>query len=465
MTVNVQSFCLQRHARLRSTLAVWLSLCLSVHNVANAQENSANGWVLSGSHRIRFEQLDNQFRPGLNGSDQALQLRTLLQATRRQGAWEGVLELQDARSYLDDAGSWHSTINVDALDLLQAHVVWRQEDVLRPGATLALRLGRQTMDYGGRRLIARNSHRNTLQTYTGWRGTWTSARTTVDLFHFLPVLVSPDDAQGLLDNKVQRDREGGNLQFWGVLGKFEDVLAGIDLETYLLGLHEQDSTRLATADRELLTPGFRLVRSPRVNTWDLDLEVIGQRGTRRASRATADTGTLTVKASFVHATLGYTFAWHWSPRVALQLDRGTGDRDPADDRFERFDSLFGPRRAELNATGIYGLLGRENLNSFGVRLGLQPDARRDLFISLRHNRLVSASDVFARSGVQDASGASGRHAGEQLEFRYRQWLLPEKLRWELGGVWFAKGRFLSDAPNANDEGNPRFFYTDLSWQF
>jgi hypothetical protein len=136
------------------------------------------------------------------------------------------------------------------------------------------------------------------------------------------------------------------------------------------------------------------------------------------------------------------------------------DRD-----YNRFDSLFGPRRAEFGPTGIFGLLGRENIISAGLRLSVRPGKRADGFISWRANALDESSDVFARSGVRDPADASGRFAGNQIEARARYWIVPNNIRAEIGGAVFLNGEFLESAPNATGEGDPRHLYADIEFNF
>jgi hypothetical protein len=79
--------------------------------------------------------------------------------------------------------------------------------------------------------------------------------------------------------------------------------------------------------------------------------------------------------------------------------------------------------------------------------------------------LADATDTFASTGVRDKTGASGRHAGVQVEARARRWLIPDRLRLEAGAAYLAKGRFLTDAPNAPKTGDTRYGYMDLAVSF
>src|SRR5690606_19109931 len=115
-----------------------------------------------------------------------------------------------------------------------------------------------------------------------------------------------------------------------------------------------------TRNRQLYTPGVRAYRKPKAGQWDIDLESVLQFGTRRATTAEDDTEDERVLAHFHHAAVGYTLDAPWKPRLSAELDYGSGDAGDSD-RYERFDSLFGPRRSDFGPTGIYGPLGRDNV--------------------------------------------------------------------------------------------------------
>lgn len=419
-------------------------------------------WLsFGGSVRTRYSRLWNQFRPGLDKNDQALSIRTLLFADAKLGGGFSLYgELQDARAYLTDERGGVSTIEVNTLTALQAYLGYEQsvEDDIRD-----LRLGLQTMDLGGRRLVARNRFRNTIQNYLGASARIGHGDSELFAFYTLPGLIEPSDVQGLVDNEYEPDEYDLDLQFWGAFYTLEGLPNNFMLEAYVFGLHESDDEERPTPNRQLYTPGFRVLRSPNAGTWDFEFEAIGQFGTRRAnSSATED---LDVRAFFNHTAVGYTWNSDWSPRLSLELDYGSGESDPSDGDWTRFDSLFGPRRTEYGPTGIYGLLRRENLISFGPRLGAKFSERLDGYVSWRVNYLAEDTDRFGQGGIQDPTGDSGDFAGHQIEVRGRYWLIPKKLRFELGAAAFLEGEFLRDAPNADPFGDPLFIYSDLTYSF
>jgi len=79
--------------------------------------------------------------------------------------------------------------------------------------------------------------------------------------------------------------------------------------------------------------------------------------------------------------------------------------------------------------------------------------------------LAEATDSFAKTGVRDRRGLSGRYAGAQIEGRVRYWLIPKRLRVEAGAAYLAKGRFLATAPNAPETGDTKYGYLDIATEF
>jgi hypothetical protein len=135
--------------------------------------------------------------------------------------------------------------------------------------------------------------------------------------------------------------------------------------------------------------------------------------------------------------------------VSLLFDHASGDGDPADERSERFDTLFGARAFEYALTGIYGPFFRANIEGPGARVTWVPVPQVELTGAYRALWLEEARDAWVGSGLQDPSGDSGRFLGHHLEawVRWRPW------RWllvEAAYAHFFKGSFVDTAP-----GSPR----------
>ena len=157
------------------SLAALLLGCAS----AQAQEKPAASWNIhdgaglpdwikfSIQQRSRYETYDNTFRSKGIGGDQVLAFRTeaFFEAAYRQfriGA-----EFIDSRLFLDDSGTPINNTMVNETTLLQAYLAWQSHDVLSSGLDADVKFGRQTLDIGSRRLVARNSFRNTINNFNG----------------------------------------------------------------------------------------------------------------------------------------------------------------------------------------------------------------------------------------------------------------------------------------------------------
>lgn len=420
-------------------------------------------WLFT--ERVRYAGLFNQFRPGLSGDDRALVVRTTLQAefTSRFVTLGG--EVQDARAYLTNAQSNVSTALVNPIDLLQAYV--RLGSVPTNVRGPEAQIGRFTMDLGSGRLIAQEAYRDVTRTFTGAKVRWRPhVNGQVTGFSVFPVATLPDGRQDLLQNRVARDAELFNQRLWGVHYERDGIGRRTRAEGFLYGVHERDVTgRRETRDRKLWTVGLRLYRPPSAGAWDLDVESAWQRGNAHASSAPADVRALDVSARLLHAHAGRTFARAWSPRVGVEYDYGSGDTDPNDGQWNRFDGLFGNRRVELAPTSIYGALGRENIDTIGARVSLVPASRIDAFVMYRMLWLAAATDAFASTGVRDATGRSGRQAGQQIDVRVRSWIVPGIVRLDAGATHFINGPFMRRAPNATLNGNTTFLYGDVTYTF
>lgn len=413
--------------------------------------------------RARAEGIDGQFRPSPAAADSLFSLRTMLAIEYDAGPVRFGGELWDARAYGEGPNSSITTSDVNTLELVQAYAKVELGDGRKgaKGGHGLLTLGRQTMDIGSRRLVARNRFRQTTNGFTGANLEWTThGGTRLQAFWTMPQIRLPDDAQGLRDNRIKFDLETTHVQFFGAHATLPHVLGGV-LETYGYRLAEQDGDNRLTRNRRLWTVGARAFARPAAGKWDHDVEGAYQFGTARRSTAAADVTDLDVSAWFLHAEAGYTLKTDWKPRVAALFDAASGDGGRAG-HYGRFDTLYGARRFDFGPTSLYGALQRTNIISPGLRIEAEPDKRTDVMVSYRAMWVENPRDSFATTGVRDARGASGRFAGHQGEVRLRHWLVPAVLQAETGGAVLFKQGFLRDAPNAPPSGDSVYGYFDLT---
>lgn len=409
----------------------------------NSALNLPEVFSLSGHHRSRFENVDEQYRGSRNGGDQALVFRTVVLAKLNFKHIKFAAEILDSRVELADSGTPLSGSVLNPLELLQAYVEVPLDNLLGQGSKGLFRGGRITMDMGSRRLVARNRFRNTINGFTGIDWHWQGAdKQKFRFFYTLPVqrLFSGN----ALDNAARFDKEHEEVRFWGVYYS-PDSLPWVDqLELYFLGLNEEDAAGvLSTRDRDLYTPGLRLYRKPKKNQFDYQVESIFQFGESRSS--TTSITDLDHFAYFHHAEVGYNFDTKWSPRLILQYDYASGDDDPNDGDNNRFDTLYGARRFDFGPTGIYGPFSRANLSTPGVRLKLKPVPNVTSFFALRGYWLVSDNDAWTTASIANVTGQSDSYIGTQIEGRIRWEVLSKNIRIEAGAAHLFAGDVMDGA--------------------
>ena len=436
-------------------VALGAALTLFAPSMAVAED----GLSVDFSHRTRFEGLHNQFRPGLGSSDRGVVLRTRLAAEYARGALRLGGEILDARAY---GLAPHSSADgnlIDAFEPLTAYVGW---DGAVPGDhALSLRLGRLAPSLGAGRLLGRNAYRNTPNAFTGAMATLTRGDRRLELFALSPQQRLPNDFDAVRENEWDLDKAHAGIR---VLGAYLTTRSGADdqLEAYGFVLRERDDG-LATRNRRLQTLGGRWLRGPAPGAWDGELEAALQWGQVRATVAAADGAVLDARARFFHAALGVTGEGTWTPRVAALLDYASGDDDPTDHRWGRFDALFGPVRGDLGPTSLFTHVLRGNFLSPALRLEAKPAATVTAQATLRAVWLDAPRDAQMGSGVRDRAGESGNDVGTQLDARLVWRPSP---RWTLDGgiALFKHGRFMRQAPNASGQGDPAYGYFSATYR-
>ena len=463
MNYETHSPCRVRLASL--LVALLVSLCTSAVQAQGdpppreSAAESPNRLSISGSFRLRYESMDNTFRIVGPDRDELLVSRLLVHARLKGAKFYGGFELEDSRAWLDQDLTPVGTDDVNTLEPLRAYLGYRNENI-------DIQVGRITMDIGSRRLVARNRTRNTINSFTGMRATWsTTDGVGLQAFLTMPVARLPDNLERdrLRDNEFELDREHWERVFWGLHVSDLGFSSRFDTEAYLIGIREKDRPGLPTRNRDFLTAGLRFHHSGDV--WAYELEAALQHGTSRNSILPIDTTDLDHRAYFVHAEVGRKLRGSWAPRVILRVDYATGDDDPHDGEFNRFDTLYGARRFEFGPTGIYGALARSNIVSPGIALRSKPSPATDFRIDYRPAWLASKRDVMPTAGLRDPDGLSGSFIGHQADLRWRWWSGSRKLTVDFTAAYLWKGEFLETAPGAPPASNTAYAYLSTTIAF
>ncbi len=422
-----------------------------------------DSWLkLSGEYRLRWEGLDGQFRNSvtqsrLSSDDNLLLQRTILRADADFDNVDLTVEVMDSRHFGGSTRSSLDTRNVNALDFLQVYAEFQLGT--KDSDSHLLRVGRQTMDFGARRFVARNRYRNTINSFLGAAYWWHSkdgdANATV--FWTLPTLRRPSDLASVVDNEIELDDQDIDSQFFGAF--YQQNLPERHLyELYAYGLYEDEP---GTRMRQIYTPGARLLRQAAVGEFDYQFDAAYQFGDSRRSAGGPD---LDHDAWFQHSSVAYTIDAPWQPRVRLAFDYVSGDRDPNDGDNNRFESLFGVPRFEFGATGIFRPIARANTISPELRVIMKPGEGMNWFVAWRGLYLASEQDAWTTAGITDPTGNSGRHVGQLFETRFRWDMCENTLRFELGGGYIAHGSFQERAPGSRNT-DTAFGYAQVRWRF
>lgn len=408
-----------------------------------------------GHLRGRIESLDDQYRATGAGTDQVLAIRTDLKftipMTRFRKGSDVVLEVMDSRQFSANDDTTLTTSTVNTLELVQARVSLHSDVLPWQVGDHRLNIGRQTLDLGSRRLVARNRYRNTLNTFDGLHAIsklrYSDAR--IEGLVLYPVTRYPVEREDLDNNQHEADKSSLQTQLLG-LSADGYVLGGrIRGALQWLKLRESDTHRLGSRNRNLHTLAGRLYLPPKAERWSFDLELMHQTGRSRATTDEIDRTDLDHKARFYHLELGYRFRSHRQWQILAQYDYASGDNKPDDEENNRFDTLYGARRFDFGPTGIFGSMARANIVSPALRISLKPTSSTELMLVWRWYRLASEKDAWVGSGYQDVSGKSGDDLGNQSEFRWR-WSVSEAFQIEAGAAWLNLGSYARKASEASD---------------
>ncbi len=417
--------------------------------------NSSSGFSISGVQRTRFENLHDSVFPGASPNDQGLFLRTNLNFSYSNESFSAQMELADARQELMDDDSAVTSSWINAAEIIQANLVFNY------GADndSFIRVGRLTTDWGSRRFVARNRFRNAINTFDGVEVHQELGNG--DYFQLLlsqPVRRLPSDRIGLLDNEYKLDESSRATRFYALQYSLPGFSEHFTTDLFYFAVREDDRSGVQTRNRNFDSLGFRLRAAPAPGQLDFEIESLLQFGENRGSSSPAALVDLDHRAYFQFAAIGYSFENSLNLRAVLEFDYGSGDEDPLDQDYGRFDSLYGVGTFEFGPTGMYGPpFNRSNIISPGLRLFADPRDDLNLMVFYRHFWLAEERDSWGRTGLRDSSGATDSYMGQHLELRVRWDVLPGNLRLEGGAI------FLNSENHSNM--NTRYGYVATIFTF
>lgn len=328
----------------------------------------------------------------------------------------------------------------DTFDMRQAYV----EVFNRERRGFGLQIGRQELRFGDERLLGAFDWGNTARAFDALRVFYAWPKSRVDVFAASVVVIE--------DGAFNRHRAGENL--YGIYGSFQGVIPEAVVEGYTLWRTRPRvvGERGQLGDADVVTVGTRWAGALPA-AFEYRVEIAGQLGRWARER---------VRAWALHTQLSYRAASApVSPRVLIEYNQASGDRDPTDGRRETFDQLFPTNHDKY---GIADVVGWQNMRN--VRVGVWGRLNPRITAQLDYHSfwLASGRDALYGAGgtpIVRFSSADRTHIGQELDVDVRV-ALSRALALGTGYAHLFPGRFLKRAAFGT---SVTFAYTMLTYRF
>ena len=260
------------------------------------------------------------------------------------------------------------------------------------------RVGRQEMAFDLQRFISVRDGPNVRQAYDAIWGDYERGDWRLSAFVSRPVQYRDASAFDDVSNR--------HLAYGGVRVQRQAVAGGEFSAT--LSEYRNDDARFPAAAGEERRRNLDLRWVGDARGFDWDIEGMRQQG-RLGGRA--------VEAWALGALGGYTFAAvAWTPRLGVQIDAASGDRDPRDGRVGTFNPMF-PNGYYVTLSGYTGY---SNFIHFKPSLTLRPAAGVKVLAALGTLwRQTTRDAVFAQPNLAlpRTAGAPGRRTAGYVQLR------------------------------------------------
>lgn len=357
-----------------------------------------NSYISLGANiRERFE-LNNsaKFGTAKNSNDQYLIQRLQMHVDARLAEqWQIFAQFIDARAY--DKNTVGST-DQNRFDLEQAFIAWQHS--LNNG-TFKFRVGRQEMAFDLQRFISNREGPNVRQAFDG---VW--ADYEYQDWRFLGYMTRPVqiDMAGTLNDFSDHD-----LRFSGFRIDKQNVLGG-ELSGYYSRYVRNHATFPSVSGNEVRDL-YDLRHMGSKNNLDWDVEAMLQYG---------DIADQSIQAWALSAITAYHLKDQpYSPKLAVQIDAASGDKNPHDGKLNTFNQLF--------ANGSYftlaGYSGYSNLIHIKPSITIQPNDQLTLMAALGLQWRQTTQDAIyfqGNSSMPNTAGQGSKWTGKYLQLRADQ---------------------------------------------
>ena len=328
-------------------------------------------------------------------------------------------EVQVFTQFQSDFAPWKTMltpVDQNRLDLEQAFVALTES---LNGGTLKVRLGRQQYAFDLQRFVSVRDGPNVRQSFDA---AWVDYEN--DPWRFISFYSHPVQVQ---DKRAFDDFSSNALTFGGVRAE-RKLSDSVSLAAYYARFTQDGVSYLTVSGderRDIIDVHF----SGKGSGFDWDLEGMAQSG-RIADKD--------IKAWAVGALAGYTFSdVGWMPRLGIQFDAASGDKNPLDNQLGTFNPLF-PNGYYFTLAGYTGYV---NIIHFKQSATVQPTKELKLMFAVAEQwRTTTADAVYFQPNipVRGTAGQPGRYTGTYEQFR-ADWALTTYSSFAVEAVHFAVG--------------------------
>ena len=412
---------------------------------AIAQPENTKLLSIGGTYRLRGEFLDgfNIRTYGTGTCEDYLLSRLRLEFDLRLTANFRIhTQIQDAEafglSFSDEDFLGGNNPYHDPFDINQLYLEWW------PIKKVGLRIGRQAISYGDRRVFGPGDWGNT------GRYAWDAAIINIDNDHFVSnwlvgrfILHDPDRWP---------NRRASGPTAYATYSTIKNLPFLLDI--FYVYKHDGSGSiksERGAGDLSSHSAGFRI--EGKYRRWDYSSTIAGQFG---------KWGSDDLNAYGLALSLGHTFDTGWKPHLILQYVLGSGDKDPEDGIHGTFDGVFSGVDTVLY--GWMNLFFWQNLREFRADLILAPLETLTFRGEYHYFRLDEAKDAWYYPGKairRDTTGSSGREMGHEVDLTVRK-KISGRLE-ILGGIcFFLPGEFVKKTG-----GSPiaRWYFLETTFYF
>lgn len=401
---------------------------------------SSENFSYSGEVRWRFEFLDNlDFKDEVQDQDGIHLFRTRLNFGYNFSKNLSLkIQFQDARVGSLSYGS--RAPYEDTFDLREFYFKYGEIKENK----FSLSIGRMEVALGDERLVGPVYWSNVSQSFDGFNFDFAVKEWNVKLFSLRRVLI-----------------EDGKFNKWDEEDNFFGTWTSKKVTNYHnlnLFLFYRDTSKLisfgpsvGSAEMKEYTAGFQFEGKDVMN---FDYLLFG-------AYQFGDFGEKEISAKAFVFTLSYKFETFLNPKIGIEFDWGSGDKNPQDNKRETFDNLY--------PTGhkFYGYMDRaslQNLKNYAFHLFLDLSKDSKLEISYHNLNLDTSADSMylasRRPFIQGTKGQSTK-IGDEIDFALTH-KLNKNFNFLLGYSYLKAGKFLEENGRPDDA---EYFYFQSTIKF